>query len=148
MLLVRSCAVSVGPLVSAEAVRTSLRSPDNSPTHKRDRFGLLCCFCETPEIHVRCGGKIAEGRPHCDRLVELLRINLVERVVGGVMGVEIVESVLAQRYYGHAGFLQFTDIVPAKKGWPAIEVGAERRNVRSSVRPKTLAAAPSGSWTE
>src|ERR1700692_1080306 len=51
--------------------------------------GLFCRWCQAPEIHVRCRGKIGEGRPHCDRLVELLRINLVERVVCGVMGVEI-----------------------------------------------------------
>src|SRR6202022_2207367 len=47
--------------------------------------GLFCRWCEAPEIHVRCRGKIGEGRPHCDRLVELLRIDLVERVVCGVM---------------------------------------------------------------
>ena len=62
----------------------------------RSQRGLFCRWCEAPEIHVRCRGKIGEGRPHCDRLVELLRIDLVERVVCGVMGVEIIESVLAQ----------------------------------------------------
>ena len=62
----------------------------------RSQRGLFCRCCEAPEIHVRCRGKIGEGRPHCDRLVELLWIDLVERVVCGVMGVEIIESVLAQ----------------------------------------------------
>ena len=95
---------------------------------RRDCFGLFCKRCEVSEIHVRCSGKIGEGRPHCGRLVKLLRIDLVERVVSGVMGVEIIQSVLAERYYGHAGFLKLTNVVPAAKGWPAIEVGAERGN--------------------
>ena len=60
------------------------------------RFELFCRRCEASEIHVRCRGKIGEGRPHGDRLAELLRIDLVERVVCGVMGVEIIHSVLAE----------------------------------------------------
>ena len=75
--------------------RESLRGGAYS-FNARSKRGLFCCWCEAPEIHVRCRGKIGEGRPHCDRLVELLRIDLVERVVCGVMGVEIIESVLAQ----------------------------------------------------
>src|ERR1700722_13964168 len=63
---------------------------------QRDRFGLFCSCCEAPEIHVRCRGKINEGRPDCDGLIELLGIDLVERVVRGVMGVEIVQPILAQ----------------------------------------------------
>src|SRR6202035_1104766 len=73
---------------------------------KETRFELFCRRCEASEIHIRCRGKIGEGRPHGDRLAELLRIDLVERVVCGVMGVEIIQSVLAQRYYGYAGFLK------------------------------------------
>ena len=57
---------------------------------------LLCRRCETSEIHVGCCGKIGEGRPYCDGLSKLLRIDLVERVVCGVMGVEIIHSVLAE----------------------------------------------------
>ena len=55
--------------------------------------------CEAPEIHVRRRGEIGKDRPHCDRLVELLRVYLVERIVGGVVGVEIIKPVLAQRYH-------------------------------------------------
>src|SRR6185312_2918473 len=83
---------------------------------------------EAPEIHVRCGGKISEGRPYGDRLVELLGIDLVERIVRGVMGVEIIQSILAQRYHRHAGLPQLPDVVATAEGGPAIEVGAERRD--------------------
>ena len=76
--------------------------------------------CEAPEIHVRRRGEIGKDRPHCDRLIELLRVYLVERIVGSVMGVEIIKPVLAQRYQWHADFLEFADILPAAKGWPAI----------------------------
>jgi hypothetical protein len=37
-----------------------------------------------------------------------------------VVGVEIIKPVLAQRYHWHADFLEFADILPAAKGWPAI----------------------------
>jgi hypothetical protein len=84
--------------------------------------------CEAPEIHVRRRGEIGKDRPHCDRLSELLRVYLVKRIVGGVVGVEIIKPVLAQRYHWHAGFLEFADILLAAKGWPAIQVGAERRD--------------------
>src|SRR4029077_6581386 len=76
--------------------------------------------CEAPEIHIRRRGEIGKDRPHCDCLVELLRVYLVERIVGGVVGVEIIKPVLAQRYHWHADFLEFTDILPAAKGWLAI----------------------------
>jgi integration host factor subunit alpha len=72
---------------------------------------------EAPEIHVRRSGEIGKDRPHCDCLVELLRVYLVERIVGAVVGVETIKPVLAQRYHWHAGFLQFADILPAGKGW-------------------------------
>ncbi len=61
-----------------------------------ERRQLFCRCCEAPEIYIGGSRKIGEGRPHCDRLVELLRIDLVERVVRSVMGVEIIESILAQ----------------------------------------------------
>jgi len=57
------------------------------------KLGLRPLFCrcgEAPEIHIRCRGKINEGRPHRDCLAELLWIDLVERVVRGVMGVEVI----------------------------------------------------------
>jgi integration host factor subunit alpha len=78
---------------------------------------------EAPEIHVRRSGEIGKDRPHCDCLVELLRVYLVERIVGAVVGVETIKPVLAQRYHWHAGFLQFADILPAGKGWPATMSG-------------------------
>ena len=56
----------------------------------------FCRRLETSEIHVGCRGEIDEGRPHCDRLVQLLWIDLVERVVRSVMGVEIIQAVLAE----------------------------------------------------
>jgi hypothetical protein len=37
-----------------------------------------------------------------------------------VVGVEIIKPVLVHRYHWHAGFLEFADILPAAKGWPAI----------------------------
>src|SRR5277367_1903865 len=39
------------------------------PQHRTcdDPHGLFC-RCEAPEVHVRCRGKIGEGRPHCYRL--------------------------------------------------------------------------------
>jgi hypothetical protein len=103
---------------------------DDSRVHRdaQSRRGLFCHWCEAPEIHARCRGKIGERRPHCDRLVELLRINLVERVVCGVMVIEIIQSILAHDTTGtpafcssqmticHAGaakyFATFSDIDP------------------------------------
>ena len=66
---------------------------------------------------------MGKDRPHCDCLIELLRVYLVERIVGAVVGVETIKPVLAQRYHWHAGFLQFADILPAGKGWPATMSG-------------------------
>jgi hypothetical protein len=62
------------------------------PLSARRLFRLRC---EAPEIHVRRRGEIGKDRPHCDCLVELLRVYLVERIVGGVVGVEIIKPVLA-----------------------------------------------------
>ncbi len=51
---------------------------------------------DAPEIKTGSRGEIDEGGPDGDGLVELPRIDLVERIVGGVMGVEIIEAILAQ----------------------------------------------------
>ena len=55
---------------------------------------------KAPEIFVRRCGEIGEGRPYRNRLVELLRIDFVERVVGSVVDIEIIKPVLVQRSTG------------------------------------------------
>src|ERR1700733_5519884 len=37
------------------------RHPSPIRQDARSRVGLFCCWCEAPEIHVRCSGKIGEG---------------------------------------------------------------------------------------
>ena len=90
--------------------------------------GLFRRRRKAPEIYVRRCGEIGEGRPYRNRLVELLRIDFVERVVGSVVDIEIIKPVLVQRCHRHADCLQFANILAAAERRPAIDVGAKRRD--------------------
>ena len=109
--------------------------------------GLFRRRRKAPEIYVRRCGEIGEGRPYRNRLVELLRIDFVERVVGSVVDIEIIKPVLVQRCHRHAGCLQFANILAAAKRRPAINVGANRRDDPPQRAAEIVPAAPGGSCT-
>src|SRR5450631_1716046 len=63
------------------------------------------------EIELGLEREIHSCHPRCRGLGQFLWINLVEGIVGGVVYVEIVDAVLAQGDYRHAGVVTRRDIV-------------------------------------
>ena len=133
----QACNFGSWPISSVPVVHFRVRFVGLLPRHlaatldtRAPSPGLFRRRRKAPEIYVRRCGEIGERRPYRNRLVELLRIDFVERVVGSVVDIEIIKPVLVQRCHRHAACLQFANILAAAKRRPAINVGAKRRDDR------------------
>src|SRR6266481_993004 len=71
------------------------------------------------------GGKIGGCRPDGDILRQFGRIDLIQRIVGGMMRVEIIQAVLARIDDRYAQPLQRRDIGTGEKRWIAPDKDAK-----------------------
>src|SRR5690606_15343447 len=80
---------------------------------------------QSAEVFVDHGGDVGQGRVDGDVLVEVVAIDLVQRVIDVVVHVEVVGAVLARLQHRHAEIAQRAD-VGAAVGGVAGPLDAER----------------------
>src|SRR5258707_13954073 len=76
-------------------------------------FRSMTCWrrwCDRAELAGAFRGDCQHRRPGGNRLTQLFAVDLVERVVGGVMDIEVAHAVLGKRKAGGAACDQRLDI--------------------------------------
>src|ERR1700746_1830667 len=100
------------------ALRFSGRSKRSShtPSAQELRISSLMRGRLGAEIDLAVRREPHERRPRGDVLIELLAVDLVEGVAGGVVDVEVVRAILQQRERGHAGLDRRADVGAGMSG--------------------------------